>query len=462
MTPNNEEEKEIKLWAKDLKKYFQTQKNPIRKLIKGNIFVKAIDDINFEIKQGEVFGIVGESGSGKTTVGENVLMLQEPTEGELYYEISNETKHEILKAEKENNQQSQQRLDKINDEYSLRYRENLRELRNDIQMIFQDPSASLNPSMTVYQIIAHPVKIHDMANSKKEEREIVHSMMDEVGLSPPSRFDHVYPRDLSGGQKQRVVIARAMVLNPSFIVADEPVAMLDMSIRAKILKLLMNLKEEFDLTFLLITHDLATAKFVCDRIAIMYLGKIVEIGDAQEIFQNPKHPYTKILLDTIPRADPRKKSERKSIPTREIPDPINPPKGCRFHTRCLESTPQCGWSPEDLKNYIEINLLDIFSEEEIEKYDIEMEIKNQENALLIPHYPKIWDYVRNKINEREEVWVDAIEEWDTGNYKISKNLKEKITGNERKDKAMKVVFKEVDEPELREVEDVEVACVLYD
>ncbi|MFW6083500.1 MAG: oligopeptide/dipeptide ABC transporter ATP-binding protein [Thermoplasmatota archaeon] len=460
MAARKKKKKEIKLWAKDLKKYFQTQKNPIMKLLKGDIFVKAVDDINFEVKQGEVFGIVGESGSGKTTVGENVLMLQEPTEGQLYYEISKKTKREILKAEENNDQEL---LNKLNKKYSLRYRENLREMRNDIQMIFQDPSASLNPSMTVYQAIAHPVKIHNMADNKKEEKKkIVHDIMNEVGLSPPSRFDNVFPRDLSGGQKQRVVIARAMVLNPSFIVADEPVAMLDMSIRSKILRLLMNLKEELDLTFLLITHDLATAKFVCDRIAIMYLGKIVEVGDAKEIFQNPKHPYTKLLLETIPRADPRKKSVRKSIPTGEIPDPINVPHGCRFHPRCLESTPRCGWSPKDLKNYININLLDILSEQEIEKTDLQMEVNEEENSLLIPYHQKVWNYVEEKIKEREENWVKTIKEWDTGDFEISKNLKEQIFGNENKDNVMKVVFKDVEEPDLKEVEGVKVACVLYE
>ena len=431
----------IKIWAKDLEKYFETQKNPIAKLIRGNIFVKAVDGVNFEIKEGEVFGIVGESGSGKTTVGENVLLLQEPTGGKIYYEIDENIRKEIEKAEREGNEEKIKELDK---KYNLTEKENLRSMRKDMQIIFQDPSASLNPSMTVYEMIAHPVKIHNMADSEEEEREIVHNIMEEVGLSPPSRFDNVYPSDLSGGQRQRVVIARAMVLNPSFVVADEPVAMLDMSIRAKILNLLMDLKEEFGLTFLLITHDLATAKFICNRIAIMYLGKIVEVGKAEDIFKDPKHPYTETLMATIPRADPRKTSDKRKLARGEIPDPINMPRGCRFHPRCLKATPDCGWSPIDLKNYINENLLDIYSEVEIEELELEFEIDEEENTLIIPNEPRIWDYVDKIYKEKETPMIDA------------------IVNKERGKKEMRVQFKEVKEPKLREVDGVDVRCVLYD
>lgn len=431
----------IKIWVKNLQKYFQTQKNPIAKLIKGNVYVKAVDNVSFEIREGEVFGLVGESGSGKTTVGENILLLQEPTGGSIFYEINSDVKDNILKAENKNNDGV---VEKYNKKYSLTEKENLREMRKDMQIIFQDPSASLNPSMTVYEMIAHPVKIHNMADSKKEEREIVHNIMGEVGLSPPSRFDNVYPSNLSGGQKQRVVIARAMVLKPSFIVADEPVAMLDMSIRAKILNLLMNLKDELGLTFLLITHDLATAKFICNRIAIMYLGRIVEKGKAEEIFRDPKHPYTKTLLATIPRADPRKGGERKKLAKGEIPDPINMPRGCKFHPRCLMVTPDCGWSPLDLQNYIDEHLLEIFSEEVVDDLELDMEIDEETNTLTITKNKRVWDYLDEHYEEDDNPMWGA------------------VINKEKKGDKMVFKFKEIDEPELREVDGVDVRCVLYD
>ncbi|MFW6304851.1 MAG: ABC transporter ATP-binding protein [Candidatus Saliniplasma sp.] len=377
----------IKIWVKDLKKHFQTENNPIAKLITGGTYVKAVDGVNFEVREGEVFGLVGESGSGKTTVGENILLLQTPTEGDIYYDIDENIKKKIEWAEREDDQEG---LEKLKEKYDLTKKKNLKSMRKDIQIIFQDPSSSLNPSMTIYEMIAHPVKIHDMTDSKEEEKEIVHNIMEEVGLSPPSRFVDVYPSDLSGGQQQRVVIARAMVLNPDFIVADEPVAMLDMSIRAKILDLLMDLKEEFGLTFLLITHDLTTVKFVSDRIAIMYLGKIMEIGDVEDIFEDPKHPYTETLLATIPRADPRKSTERRKLAKGEIPDPINMPRGCRFHPRCLKATPNCGWSPIDLENYINENLLDIYEEEEIEELELDFGIDEEKNTLIIPKNRRVW------------------------------------------------------------------------
>jgi peptide/nickel transport system ATP-binding protein len=221
-----------------------------------------------------------------------------------------------------------------------------------MQIIFQDPHASLNPAMTIGQAIAHPLKIHGLVKTNKEARLIVLEMMREVGLSPEDQLYAKYPADLSGGQRQRAAIARAMILKPRLIVADEPVAMLDMSIRARVLQLMLDLKRKYDLTYIFITHDLATAKFLCDRIAIMYLGRIVEIGPATDIYADPKHPYTKALLKAIPIPDPRKRAP-KVLPKGEVPDAVNPPAGCRFHPRCPAVLTTCGWEGRDFIDYLE-------------------------------------------------------------------------------------------------------------
>jgi oligopeptide/dipeptide ABC transporter ATP-binding protein len=232
----------------------------------------------------------------------------------------------------------------------------LRPLRKSMQIVFQDPHASLNPAMTIGQSIADPLLIHEMA-SEREAKEEALRIMTEVGLSPADQLYTKYPADLSGGQKQRAVIARAVILKPKFIVADEPVAMLDMSIRARILELMLELKRKYGLTYLFITHDLATAKFICDRIAIMYLGRIVEVGDAREIYRDPKHPYTQALLGAIPVPDPDRRRS-KTLPKGEVPDAIHPPAGCRFHPRCPVATPECGWEPVDIFDILDERALD--------------------------------------------------------------------------------------------------------
>ena len=222
----------------------------------------------------------------------------------------------------------------------------LREHRQNVQMIFQDPNAALNPAMTVEQAVADPLRIHGM-KSESERRAKVVDALERVGLSPVELFMNKYPRDLSGGQKQRVVIARAIIMDPTLLVADEPISMLDMSVRAKILQLMLDLKEQLGLSYLYITHDLASAKFFCDRIAIMYLGRIVEIGPTEEIFDNPKHPYTKALLAAIPDPDPDRSIPRNLLKG-EIPDAARPPHGCSFHPRCPQAFDKCGWESRDL------------------------------------------------------------------------------------------------------------------
>jgi len=297
----------------DLKKHFPLQKGFLDNLLaKEKGFVRAVDGVSFSIMKGEVLGLVGESGCGKTTTGRLILRLLEPSTGEVLYKG-----RPILS-------------------YSKRDMEKMRE---KMQVIFQDPYASLSPRMAIGKAIGHPLVIHNNY-TKAELRQRCIQIMEKVGLTPASFLYRKYPHQLSGGQRQRVVIARALVTNPDFVVADEPIAMADVSVRAMILELMVQLKEEFDLTYLFITHDLATCKYICDRVAIMYLGKIVEMGPLEEVFKNPAHPYTATLLAAVPVPDPKYRRTQ-PIPKGEIPSPINPPSGCRFHPRCASAKPAC-------------------------------------------------------------------------------------------------------------------------
>jgi peptide/nickel transport system ATP-binding protein len=290
----------------NLKKYFPVEKSFLDKLLtsqKG--FVHAVDDISFSMNRGDILGLVGESGSGKSTTARLCLKLIEPSSGSVVFDGMD--------------------LSKLGGEELRRFRKNM-------QLIFQDPTASLSPRIKVGDAIRHALSFQGVG-TPSEQTERTRAMLERVGLKPWSNFYDRYPHQLSGGQKQRVVIARALVLNPRFVVADEPIAMVDVSVRAQILELMLELKKEFDLTYLFITHDLAMANYVCHSIAIMYLGKILETGSKEEVFGRPLHPYTLALLSSIPVPDPKAKIER-IIPKGEIPSPINPPKGCRFHPRC--------------------------------------------------------------------------------------------------------------------------------
>ena len=290
----------------NLKKYFPVQQSFLERLLSRRIdYIRAVDGVSFEIEKGEVFSIAGESGCGKTTTGRLVARLIDPTEGRIYF---GEREITSLKGK------------------------DLRRLRRHIQIIFQNPYASLNPRMKIGDNVGHPLEIHGLAYGE-ERRRLVMEMLERVGLQPASKFYNAYPHELSGGQRQRVAVARAMILKPDFIVADEPISMIDVSLRARILELMIQLKEELNLTYLFITHDLAVAKYISDRIAIMYLGKIVEMGSKEAIFSDPKHPYTEALLSAIPIPNPRVKRKRVELKG-EVPSPINPPPGCIFHTRC--------------------------------------------------------------------------------------------------------------------------------
>ena len=315
----------------DLKKHYAVRSGVLSS-IKGHI--KAVDGISLSISKGETFGLVGESGCGKSTLGRLMLRLIEPTSGECV----------------------------INGEniYSLK-EEQLRKLRRDIQIIFQDPYASLNPKMTAGKIIGEPLKIYNTIPDRNKREERVKELLETVGLSR----DHFgrFPHEFSGGQRQRISIARALALNPKLIVCDEAVSALDVSIRSQILNLLKDLQKEFNLTYIFISHDLSVVKYICDRIGVMYLGKIVEIAPSVDLFKNPSHPYTKALLSAIPEPNPKKIKDRVMLKG-DIPNPINPPGGCTFHPRCIYALEKCKIDMPNLEqisegHYVSCHLIDI-------------------------------------------------------------------------------------------------------
>ena len=291
--------------VKDLKQHF-----PIKTGFGKTIPLKAVDGVSFAIRPGETLGLVGESGCGKTTVGRSLLQLYKPTSGDV-----------LFKGEK------------VTDK-------NIKSLRKEMQMVFQDPYSSLNPRMTVEDIIGEPLDVHKLYSTKAERREKILELMDLVGLNA----EHAtrYAHEFSGGQRQRIGIARALAVNPSFIVCDEPVSALDVSIQAQVINMFEDLQEKLGVAYLFIAHDLLVVHHISDRIAVMYLGKIVEIADADELNDNPLHPYTESLLSAIPMPDPNMAKERKRIILEgDVPSPMNLPSGCAFRTRCRYATEQC-------------------------------------------------------------------------------------------------------------------------
>ncbi|HPZ09143.1 MAG TPA: dipeptide ABC transporter ATP-binding protein [Candidatus Eremiobacteraeota bacterium] len=295
------------LEVNNLKKHFPVTAGIFSRIVG---WVKAVDDVSFYLKEGETLGVVGESGCGKTTIGRTVLRLIEPTDGKIYF--------------------------KGEDLMGLRG-EKLRKFRRNMQIIFQDPYSSLNPRKTVMDIVGESLLVHGVAKGKERE-DMVAELLEKVGLSP--KYINRYPHEFSGGQRQRIGIARAIALNPSFIVCDEPVSALDVSVQAQVINLLIDLREALNLSYLFIAHGLSVVKHISNRIMVMYLGKMVEVSDAVELFVNPLHPYTKALLSANPVPDPRHKIKR-IILEGDVPTPLNPPRGCPFHPRCPEMLPQC-------------------------------------------------------------------------------------------------------------------------
>ncbi|TGE37337.1 dipeptide ABC transporter ATP-binding protein [Desulfosporosinus fructosivorans] len=300
--------------VQNLKMYFQTEGS----YSFTKKYIKAVDDVSFELFKGETFGLVGESGCGKSTLGRTMLGLYKPNAGRVIFEGE--------------------------DIFALKNK-SMKEMRKKMQLIFQDPSASLNPRKTIADILNEPFHIHKVG-TKLERKAKINDLLDKVGLS--AYHLSRYPHEMSGGQKQRVGIARALALNPKLIICDEPVSALDVSIQAQVINLLEDLQKEYDLTYLFISHNLSVVHHICDRVGVMYLGKLVETGNHEDIYRNTLHPYAKALISAIPHTDPDNSIERILLKG-DVPSPANPPTGCRFHTRCLQATDLCAQVEPPLK-----------------------------------------------------------------------------------------------------------------
>ncbi len=296
-----------------LKKHFPLKKGFFETLLsREEVTVKAVDGVSFAVKKGEILGLAGESGSGKTTTGRLLVRLVAPTDGSIYFQGKDITR--------------------LSDSA-------MKPLRREVQIVFQDPFESLDPKMTIKEIVAEPLRAQKIAKSEKELEERVKRALGEVELVPPEEFLYRFPHELSGGQRQRAAVARAFVVDPKFVVADEPVSMLDVSIRAEVLNLMIDLVRKKGTSVVFITHDLAVSKHVCDRIAVMYLGKVMELSTSEKLIDSALHPYTQALIAAVPVPDPAYK--RTDVISGEIPSPVNPPPGCRFNTRCPYAHERC-------------------------------------------------------------------------------------------------------------------------
>ncbi len=307
------------LEVRDLKKHFPITKGPFKRVI-GH--VRAVDRVSFELRPGQCLGLVGESGSGKTTVGRSILRALKPTAGEVLF-----------------------RLDERVVDVGRASHETLKQIRRHMQMIFQDPYSSLNPRMTVFDIIGEPLLVNGL-KSRRARQEQVEELLVQVGLKP--QHLNRYPHAFSGGQRQRIGIARALALHPKLVVADEPVSALDVSVQAQVLNLLMDLQNEFSLTYIFIAHDLSVVSHICDQVAVMYVGQLVEVAEVGQLFEAPKHPYSEALMMAVPIPDPAR-CQRGVLLKGEVADPSNPPPGCRFHPRCRYVEPRCRAEEPELK-----------------------------------------------------------------------------------------------------------------
>ncbi|MCS7386341.1 MAG: ATP-binding cassette domain-containing protein [archaeon GB-1867-005] len=314
----------------NLKKYYEIITGGIIK--KSKEYVKAVDDVNLTIFKGECLGLVGESGCGKTTLGKTILMLLKPTSGHIFFDAPPEVLDEIDELMNDDSMEAREKLREYLNKYDITtFKEHkLKNLRRRMQIVFQDPRTSLNPRMFIKDIVAEPLIVHKLAK-KSEIEERVLEILEMVGLT--KMHLRRYPHEFSGGQRQRIAIARALITHPDFVVLDEPTSSVDVSVRAKLLELFKDLQEKLNLTYLFISHDLSVVECISDRVAVMYLGKVIELASTKELFNNPLHPYTKALISAIPVPDPTARRKRILLKG-EVPSPVNPPLGCRFHPRC--------------------------------------------------------------------------------------------------------------------------------
>jgi oligopeptide/dipeptide ABC transporter ATP-binding protein len=332
------------LEIKALKKYYPVLGGVFRRKVAE---VRAVDGVNIDIFEGECFGLVGESGCGKTTLGKTIIRLLQPTAGHIYFDVPDDVQEEIHKLENSNAENSS-RLKELRKKYDLAIYKSgmLRSVRRKMQIVYQDPTTSLNPRMLVKDIVSEPLKVQGIAKGQEAKKRVI-EMLYKVGLT--ERHLYRYPHEFSGGQRQRIAVARALVTNPKFVVLDEPTSSVDVSVRAQLLNLFQDLQKDLKLTYLFVSHDLSVVECIAHRVAVMYLGKIVELAQTEDLYKNPLHPYAQALFASIPIPDPTIEKRRITL-SGEVPSPVNPPLGCRFHPRCSKAMEICAKEEPELKD----------------------------------------------------------------------------------------------------------------